>query len=425
MPGAATPTILFTAFEPSGDEHGALAIRALRRRAPEVRVLAWGGERMRNAGATVLRNTCDNAVMGLPGLATIREHLQLRREFKRWARTQSIDVHVAVDSPAANNPLCKVTKRRGARVAHLVAPQLWAWAPWRVRRLRRLTDHLLCLLPFEPAWFGARGVEATFVGHPIFDEPLDADALDATIKAANLPAGDHKVALMPGSRPSELRANFPAMLEAFAALRRNDPGVVGVVAATTDTVARQLREMADNADGWPDGLGVIAGDAPAAIRWCDIALAVSGTVTLHIARQTKPMVIIYAMPRLTGWIARKFIVKTPYVALPNVIAGREIVRELFPFSGKADRLTSVAGALLRNADAQTAQRDALAQINAGYKDTHAGDNAADVILALARIDNNQTRPRRAVHQASIEQSITPKVGPEGLEPSRELPLSGF
>jgi lipid-A-disaccharide synthase len=121
--------------------------------------------------------------MGIPGLGKVLEHLKINRAVKRWLQTHPVALHVPVDSPAANFPICKIAKKSGARVVHLVAPQVWAWAEWRVNKLRRLTDLVLCLLPFEEQWFAMRGVKARFVGHPLFDEPLDYPAIDARIEA--------------------------------------------------------------------------------------------------------------------------------------------------------------------------------------------------------------------------------------------------
>lgn len=391
--------------------------------APEVRILAWGGPRMRGAGAEVVRDTCDNAAMGLPGARKIWRHVRLHSEFKTWLASQRIDLHVPVDSPAVNTPMCKATKSRGVRVVHLVAPQMWAWASWRVHRLRRLTDRALCLLPFEPEWFAARGVSAEFIGHPLFDETLDGAALDGRALRLGLSQGSPRIALMPGSRQGELKANFPVMLEAFRALRRARPSLVGVVAATTQETSAALRAMAAKTGGWPEGLKSAAGEIAAVIRWCDIAIAVSGTVTLHIARQRRPMIVVYAMPRLTGWVARHVIVKAPYVALPNVIAGREIVPELFPYTGGPGRLVETAQALLDDEAARSAQRAALDRLCSMYDNRNAGDAAARAILKAVGAWEGADPARSAAGLGAGAGDV--EMGPEGVEPSRGLTLSGF
>ncbi|MFG0286253.1 MAG: lipid-A-disaccharide synthase [Phycisphaerales bacterium JB039] len=376
-----TPTILFTGFEPSGDDHASAVIREIRRIAPHVRMYAWGGPRMEQAGAEIVERTGRDAVMGLPGLAKIREHRAINRRVGLWLDERTPTVHVPVDSPAANFPICSMAKQRGVKVVHLVAPQIWAWGSWRIRKLRRLTDMALCLLPFEEGWFTTRGVPARFVGHPLFDEPLDLDALDR--EAAELPGGDPKLALMPGSRPSELRKNFPLLLATFRALRAERPALCGVVAAVNDEVAQILRQMAESAGGWPDGLHMVAGKADAVIRWCDLALVVSGTVTLQIARQHKPMVTFYKSSRLLYWLIARWIVSTRYFALPNLIAGSAVVPELIPHFGGAGPLLAAARRLMDDPEAMARQRTDLRDICSRFQGHNAAKSAARIIAHMA------------------------------------------
>ncbi|MFM8732025.1 MAG: lipid-A-disaccharide synthase, partial [Phycisphaerales bacterium] len=164
------PTVLVTAFEPSGDAHAAPLVRALRAQAPDVRVVGWGGPRMREAGCEMAGETARDGAMTLVGLRKIMEVRRTVREIRAWAAANPVDVHVPVDSPAANWHIASWMKRHGrgadggSRVVNLVAPQLWAWAPWRNRKWRRTSAAILCLLPFEEAWFRAGGVRAHFVG---------------------------------------------------------------------------------------------------------------------------------------------------------------------------------------------------------------------------------------------------------------------
>jgi len=371
------PAVLFTAFEPSGDDHAALVIAELKRRRPDLNIAAWGGLKMERAGARLIERTGDDAVVGLPGPAKIRAHQRLNGRIARWMDEHPVALHVPVDSPAANFPICKAAKRRGVPVVHLVAPQLWAWGAWRVRKLRRLTDHVLCLLPFEQAWFVERGVPATFIGHPLFDEPIETEDLAGVLD--DVPDGEPKLAVLPGSRPAEIKSNFPILLEAFVALRRRHPDAVGVVAATTSEVEARLREMAEELGGWPRGLTSVAGRTDSVVRWCDLALAVSGTVTLQVARQHKPMVIFYkanpVMYALLGW----WIIDTELFALPNLIAGREIVPELIPHFGDAQAIIDSADRLLGSPEQLEAQRTELERVTDLFSDSSAGAGAADAI----------------------------------------------
>ncbi len=375
------PVLFFTAFEPSGDDHASAVIRELRRRHPDLAMHAWGGPKMAAAGASIIRDTGDDAVVGLPGLRKINRHLSYNRKIGRWLERHRITVHIPVDSPAANFPICKLTRPTGAKIVHLVAPQIWAWAGWRIRKLRRLTDHVLCLLPFEEQWFRDRGVAATFIGHPVFDEPSDP----ARLEEGALPEGEPRVALMPGSRPAEVARNWPLLLTAFRRLKARRPGLAGVVAATNEDTADRLREMANDMGGWPGDLGLAVRAVDAASRWCDLALAVSGTVTLHIARQRCPMVVVYRLNPVTYNLVARWVIATRDFALPNLIAGSRIVPEFVPYFGGPDRLVEEADRLLGDESALRAQADALDDVASRFDGRIAAVAAADAIESIAGI----------------------------------------
>ncbi|MBX3403710.1 MAG: hypothetical protein KF699_09910 [Phycisphaeraceae bacterium] len=377
--------VLFTAFEPSGDDHAAAVIAELRRRESSLPIYAWGGPKMERAGAALVGRTGGNAVMGLPGPRKIAEHLAIKRDIRRWLDERLAAVHVPVDSPAANFPVCALTRRAGMRIIHLVAPQMWAWGEWRTRKLRRLTDKVLCLLPFEEDWFQQRGIAARFIGHPLFDEPLDLADLDR--RAARIDQGGAigapRVALMPGSRPGELRSSWPRLLDAFKRLSRDFPSATGVVAATTSDVAASLRERARSlGDGaWPDRLSVVAGDTDAVIRWCDYALVVSGTVTLQIARQHKPMATFYCPNRLMFETLGRALVSTRFYTLPNLIAERAVVPELIPYyRADGEDLALEVIKFMRRTNYADDQRRELAQMCKRFEGRNAAVAAAEEVL---------------------------------------------
>jgi lipid-A-disaccharide synthase len=286
-----------------------------------------------------------------------------------------------VDSPGANFPIAKMAKGLGARVVHLVAPQIWAWGRWRIGKLRRRTDLVLCLLPFEERFFQKRNVGARFIGHPLFDSIPGAAELD--LRAAAYPAGSPKLALMPGSRPAELDRSFPVLLEAFRELRRRYPRAAGVIAATTPEVERQLKARVPELGGWPEGLQIASGDTDAVIRWCDLALVKSGTITLQIARQIRPMVAFYRLSPLLYYFLGKWIISTKYYTLPNVLAHREIVPEFVPHFGGHEVLVEAAAALIDDPQRAERQRQELRRIVDLFKGRNAAAAAADAIAEIA------------------------------------------
>lgn len=392
MPGNTHPTrgLLFTAFEPSGDDHAAAVVAELRRRHPELPIYAWGGPKMERAGATIVERTGDDAVMGLPGLKKIREHGRINERIDAWIRENRPALHIPVDSPGANFPICRIAKSHGVKVAHLVAPQIWAWGRWRIHKLRRRTDLLLCLLPFEEHFFQKRQVRAVFVGHPLFDEPLDTAALDA--RAARYGGGSPKLALMPGSRPAEIERSFPLLLETFRALKAAYPGAAGVVAATKPAVADRIRAMAQDLGGWPDGLQLATGDTDAVIRWCDFAVVKSGTITLQIARQGRPMVVFYKLNLLLYFTLAKWMVATKFFTLPNVLAHRRIVPELVPLMGGASEIIAAAKRLIDSPEDARRQCEDLARIAGLFKGRNAAAAAADAIEEMAGLSARHDAP---------------------------------
>ncbi|USN98342.1 MAG: lipid-A-disaccharide synthase [Phycisphaeraceae bacterium] len=382
------PVILFTGFEPSGDDHASAVIAELRRRHPDLKMFAWGGPKMAAAGAEVVEETGQNAVMGLPGLGKILEHRRINQRVAAWLNAHPTTVHVPVDSPAANFPICAMAKARGAKVVHLVAPQVWAWGKWRVHKLRRLTDFVCCLLPFEEDYFKQRNVPAKFVGHPLFDTRPDEQALAA--QAESFPQSGRRVALMPGSRPSEIEKNFPLLIEAFRRLKKDYPDLSGVVAGTRPELEEQFRGLAERTPsapgcekGWPEGLAFTSRQTDAVIHWCELALVVSGTVTLQIAKQARPMVIVYKSSRLMYWLLARWLLSTPFFSLPNLVAGERIVAELIPHFGGPEPLVDEAVALLERPELCERQRTRLREIGRMFEGRSAAVGAADAIERVA------------------------------------------
>jgi len=381
---ANNPAVLFTAFEPSGDDHAAAIIKVLKETHPDLQIYGWGGRKMKEAGAQIIEITTDDAVMGLPGLAKIKEHKRLNQSIEEWLKDHPIRVHIPVDSPAANFPVCRLTKAQGSKVVHMVAPQLWAWAPWRIRKLRRLTDHVMCVLPFEEEWFKSRGVEASFIGHQLYDEPIDTQMLDEQI--ADWPKGEQNIAIMPGSRPSEMRKNFPLLLGAYIKLANEHPQMRGLVAATHERIEPELKAIASQAGlAWPDSLQITHSNTDGVIRWCDMALVVSGTVTLQIAKQHKPMVIVYKLGKVLWTLVAQWLIQTKFITLPNLIAGREITPELVPHFGGSDPIADKAVELLEDQDVFDKQVQDLCDIGKVFASQHASKNAAAIIARYAGV----------------------------------------
>jgi lipid-A-disaccharide synthase len=383
------PILLFTAFEPSGDDHAAGVIAELKRRYSDLPIYGWGGPKMAEAGATIIERTGDDAVMGLPGVAKIRQHQLINARIDRWMADQKrlglpVAVHIPTDSPAANFPICKIAKSHGAKVVHLVAPQIWAWGRWRIHKLRRLTDRVLCLLPFEESFFKRRNVPARYIGHMLFDHPLDFGELDRL--GTGFDVGEPRLALFPGSRPDELRKHFPVLLDAFRDLKKRYPRTVGLVAAVNARVGAELREAADVHGGWPVGLGIATSETDAVVRWCQIAIVKSGTVTLQVAKQRRPMVIFYKKSNPFLFLLARLVLSTRTFSLPNLIARRRVVPELIPHFGGAGPIVKQVRKLIDRPGLAAQQRKALDEIVSQFEGVRTNAIAADEIALMAGLE---------------------------------------
>ena len=362
QPDSATgPVVLFTAFEPSGDALAAPVIERLIRDHPEWTVYAWGGEKMEAAGARMAGRTADDGAMGLGALSHIRKVRGQIKAIKRWMTGCRLMVHVPVDSPAANFPICKASRKAGARIVHLAAPQMWAWGSWRVKKLRKLTDHILCLLPFEPRWFGQRGIRGTFVGHPAINRELDPEQLKASLHG--LPGGAPRLTLFPGSRTQEVRRNIKLLTAVFNELRNRQSTLSGVIVASSSETAAAIHKKLGE---FPVGLSMVTGMRDEAIAWSDLALAVSGTVTLDIMRQCHPMIGVYKTS-LWSWLGSKVLLKTRYKLLPNIIADDEVVPEYVPWFRGAGPIISKAQWLLDDSRRTAAHQHGLRRALGSYK----------------------------------------------------------
>jgi lipid-A-disaccharide synthase len=384
------PCILFTAFEPSGDAHAAAVIAQLRRLRPDIPIAALGGPAMARAGASLIERTTDHSAMLGGVMAKVREQWTLRRRVRRWLDEHPLAVHVPTDSPAANWWFCRTVKQRwpGAKVVHFIAPQVWAWAPWRVRRLRKWSDLVLCVLPFEPQWFARHGVEARFIGHPLLDDATPPSCL-LTGPAAGSPP---MLALLPGSRPGEISAHWPIMLEVWRGLRQHIPHLQAQVAAIDSAAAEQIRAMTPPATAaLPE---ILTGQVDAILDRADVVLTVSGTATLHVARARRPMVVIYRVPPLQWHVIGRWLLRTRTFTLPNLIAAggpgmsgdEHIVREFVPFTrgpGAVDEIVHELQSLLTDPSRRDRQLAALDAVLAQFRGHHAGREAARLIADMA------------------------------------------
>src|SRR5262245_13659010 len=314
--------IFFSVGEPSGDLHGANLIRELRRRRPDCEFVGYGGPRMAAAGCKLHEDLTKLAVMWLARvLINLHRFWGYASRADRYFRHQRPDAVILIDYPGFNWWIARRAKAHGIPVFYYGAPQMWAWAGWRVRKMRRFVDHVLCKLPFEESWYRERGCNATYVGHPYFDQLRNEKLDEAFIRRVRSLQGP-LVALLPGSRTQEVKHNFGWFLKAARHDHERVPSVRFAVAAFKASQAELIRSQIVDC-GLP--IEVHVGRTPELIHAADCTMAVSGSVSLELLYHTKPTVILYYISPLAYFVQR-FFRKVRYITLVNLLT----TDDLFP-----------------------------------------------------------------------------------------------
>jgi len=316
MPQHQPLTIFFSAGEPSGDLHGANLIRELHARRPDLKAIGYGGPKMASAGCRLHADLTALAVMWFARAAmNLHRFWALVSRADRFFRRCRPAAVVVIDYPGFNWWIARRAKAQGIPVFYYVPPQIWAWARWRVRKMRRLTDQVLCTLPFEEAWLRQHGCNTTLVGHPYFDE-LHRYPYDEAFIAAQRLRPEPLVTILPGSRDQEVKHNLRWFLKAAAIVFEEMHNVRFAVAAFKESQAAFVREAVASS-GLP--VEVHVGKTPELIRAACCAMAVSGSVSLELLYHTVPSVILYWISR-PAFFVQGFFRKVKYITLVNLLA---------------------------------------------------------------------------------------------------------
>jgi len=311
------------AGEASGDLLGAHFVSALKHPHPDLRAAGIAGPRLIQAGVEAIYPSEKLAVNGyVEVLRHLPELLWIRSRITRHFLRERPRVFVGIDAPDFNFALEARLKAAGIPTVHFVSPSLWAWRPERIHRIKQAVSHMLVVFPFEEQIYRDAGIPVTYVGHPLADViPLQSDTVAARA-AVGLAAGP-VIALLPGSRLSEVRRHARLMLEASALILHTHPDAQFVLPAANEAAARLIRLAAQDL-ALP--LHILDGQSHAALAACDVALVASGTATLEAALFKKPMVITYRVPALTAYLMRKKAL-LPWIGLPNILARDFVVPE--------------------------------------------------------------------------------------------------
>jgi lipid-A-disaccharide synthase len=368
--------ILISAGEASGDMYAARLARAIASRTG-AHLFGIGGQKMREAGVEIIADASEIAVVG------ITEVLQrLPAVWRAWRRLEREAVRrkpalaITVDSPGFNFGLARRLKKHGVQCVYFISPQIWAWRPGRMRWIRQRFERVLVIFPFEEEIYRKAGVTVNFIGHPLVDSVRATMTREQFCAKFGLDARQQILALLPGSRPSEIRRNLPIILEACKGLVENRSLQI-VLAAAPGLEAKSF-----NANKSPDTPVTIVESATYdALAAADCAIVSSGTATVEAALLGTPMVVVYRLSRLTALIARRLVV-THLFAMANLILGRAAVPELIQEKFTAEALRAEVSGLLNSREARDQQKRDLAEVKAKLGPGGAIERAADIIAGM-------------------------------------------
>jgi lipid-A-disaccharide synthase len=368
--------ILIVAAEASADLHAARALEELRRIRPDVRAFGVGGPRLRAAGLETLYPAEELNVMGITEvLPRIPKILAVMRGLREAAGHRRPSVALLVDSPDFNLRLARHLKQLGVKVIYYVSPMIWAWRRGRARKIAKVVDRMLCILPFEERFYEGTGVSARFVGHPFAERPLPGDPASYR-QALGLPTGRTTIALLPGSRRSEIERIFPPMLDAAERIKARHPDVQFVVPVAATLKEDSLRPALSLHAALD--VRLVAGRADEVVGASDAAIVKSGTSTLETALMQRPMVVVYKMAWVSYWVAR-LLVRMTHFALVNILAGRTIVPELLQQEASPERMAVEIERLLSDPGARRAQLDGIAEVRRSLGEPGAARRVAEEI----------------------------------------------
>lgn len=383
-----TPTLIgIVANEPSGDQLGALLVRALRELRPDLDFVGVAGPQMLAEGCDSLLPMERLSVMGLVEVAKVLpELLRARRDLVRRLQQLRPRVVIGIDAPDFNLGLERRLRARGLPTVHLVSPTVWAWRPGRVRQIRRAVDLMLSIFPFEVDFLRQRRVPTQYIGHPLADEfPLRPDREGARCALALRPqtagADDALIAILPGSRRSEVELLGPPMLETAAWCYARRPELRFVAPMVSDALSQRFEAMCrELAPDLP--LTLVNGRNREAMAAADLVLTASGTATLEALLTKRPMLVAYRLHPITYWLVTRLrLIKVRYAAMANLLVGRELALEFLQDRCRADLIGPALLALLEDSNRR-------AEIEAAYREVHlelrqnAAHRAAEAILEL-------------------------------------------
>lgn len=376
-----TGPLFIVAGERSGDLYGAQLAACLRRKSPHLELFGCGGQEMRRAGVDTVVDAHDVTVVGITEVVSrLPRILGAFRRLLQQVDARKPQAAILIDFPDFNLRLAKRLKRRGIPVIYFVSPQIWAWRKSRLRVMRKTVSKMICIFPFEEDFYRRAGIEVEYVGHPLVGSVEPSSSREEFFARNRLDPAYPTVALLPGSREGEVRHNLPAMLEAAACLAGSRKVQFVLPAAPTLPPGWMERGVA----GWEGSgaaLRVLKDGAYDALKHSTVAVVASGTATLEAGLLGCPMVVVYRVSALT-WFVGKLLVDVPFYSMVNLIAKRQVVRELFQQDFTGPKVAHEVEGLLDKQEMREKMIAELGEVKSALGGPGAVERAAESILGM-------------------------------------------
>lgn len=371
--------IMLVAGEVSGDLHGAHLVEAIQEIEPEIQFFGVGGEGLEKRGMKLLHHVHSLSVVGISeAFRKLRTALKILRELKKAMEQEKPDLIVLIDYPEFNLRLARIARKKGIPVLYYISPQIWAWRPGRVRSIAKLVRKMVVLFPFEVPLYQAAGVDVEWVGHPLLDIVRPSLPKEEAIEQFGLDPAQKTIALLPGSRIEEVARLLPPLLDSTILLRKKMPELQFIIPLAPGISGTNLHPILR--DG-PVPIRVVNGFGYDVMALSDLIITASGTATLEAAILGKPMVIVYKVSSLTYWVARALI-RVKHIGLVNLVAGKEIARELIQEEVNPERIAEEALRLLKDPVLYEKTIESMAGVRQGLGEPGAASRAARIVLSL-------------------------------------------
>ncbi len=381
------PLIFISAADMSAEAHAVELLQAVRKQRPGARFVGVGGQKLADEGVELLVDIMAQSAMTYEAFIKIGYFLKVIHRAGQVMRQRYFDAAVYVDSPALHFPMSRKAKNQGIPNMYYIAPQVWAWARHRRWKLRWLFDKVACILPFEETLFRSYGIDATYVGSPVFD---NFDNWSKT-KQVDLKKGIPTLALLPGSRAHEVKALMPAMLVVARKVLQQWPDATFIVAAANEKITQTVTQMLGPNK---DRFHVEHRITHQAIKASDLCLAASGTATLEVAACGRPMVVMYHVNRLLWKLVGWWLVPQRPMCLVNILAGEMVVPEFMPWYGSPAPVAQKVLDLLADPQLLKATSQRLLELTKPLKQGGTADRAARILLDLADSRTSNRRHRQ-------------------------------